>query len=181
MRRSSANAEQPILPLFTLALIAFVAMGCASLIKGPDQSVTFTSDPSEAILVITDLRDGKDIHIGTTPFTASLKRGAGYFKSAKFKIMIEKPGYRREDILLEGTPNGWYLAGNIVFGWPIGWLIVDPLTGAMWTLDPEGINVTLKKQGAFLPRDEGLTVVRRDSVPAEVEAKMKPLRAPYEK
>jgi len=35
----------------------------------------------------------------------------------------------------------WYLAGNIVFGGIAGWLIVDPLTGAMWRLSPKEVNV----------------------------------------
>lgn len=99
--------------------------------------MSFKSDPPDAILVITDLRDGKDLHVGTTPFTIFLKRGAGFFKNSKFKIMIEKPGYRREDILLEGSL------------FPPRWYIVDPLTAVRWTLDPEEINVTLKKHGAF--------------------------------
>lgn len=30
-----------------------------------------------------------------------------------------------------------------------GWFIVDPATGAMWTLDPEDVQVTLKKIEAF--------------------------------
>lgn len=31
--------------------------------------------------------------------------------------------------------NGWYI-GNLLFGGIIGLLIVDPATGAMWTLIP---------------------------------------------
>ena len=127
----------------TTVLIAVAASGCASIIKGSDQSVSFKSEPAEARLVITDVRQGRDIHVGTTPFTTSLKRGAGYFKKSKYKVTIEKPGYRKEEVSLEGSPGGWYLAGNLVFGGLIGYLIVDPLTGAMWTLDPEDVMVTL--------------------------------------
>ena len=178
MKRSSADEAGFIVRLLTFALIALLSGGCASIIKGSDQSVTFRSDPSDAKLTITDLREGKDIHVGTTPITTSLKRGAGYFKKSKYKITIEKPGYRREEVLLEGTPGGWYLGGNLLFGGLIGWFIVDPATGAMWTLDPDDINVTLKKEGAFRPQ-EGLTIVLKDGVPGELQDKMKLVRPPF--
>lgn len=152
----------------SLIVLASLAVGCASIIKESDQSLSFKSDPGDARLVITDLREGKDIHVGATPFTMSLKRGDGYFKKSKFKVAIEKPGYRKEELVLEGAPNGWYIRGNLVFGGLIGWLIVDPATGAMWTLDPDDINVTLRKEGAFRLPEEGLMIVLRDSVPAEL-------------
>lgn len=164
----------------TLATIALAAAGCASIIKGSEQSVTLRSEPPEARLIITDVREGKDIHIGTTPFTTSLKRGAGFFTYGKYKVTIEKPGYGREEVPLEGNLNAWYLLGNLVFGGLIGWLIVDPATGAMWTLYPEEVNVTLKKEGASLPQGEGLIIVLRKSVPAELEGKMKLVRAPFQ-
>jgi len=179
MKPSGTITARFVGKLFTLATIALAATGCASIIKGSEQSVTLRSDPPEARLIITDVREGKDIHIGTTPFTTSLKRGAGYFTKAKYKVTIEKPGYGREEVLLEGSPGGWYLLGNLVFGGLIGWFIVDPATGAMWTLDPEEVNVSLKKQGAFLPQGEGLIIVLRNSVPAELEGKMKLVKAPF--
>jgi hypothetical protein len=174
------SAGSRIVNVAILATFAVAATGCASIIKGGDQSVSFKSDPTEAKLVITDLRDGKDIHSGTTPFTTSLKRSAGYFQKAKYKIAVDKPGYQREEVMVEGTPNGWYIGGNFMFGGLIGWLIVDPLTGGMWTLDPEDVNVTLKKASAAVPRDMALTVMLHDSVPDEVRAKMKPIKVTVE-
>lgn len=181
MNRSNTKTARFVGRFFTLALIALVATGCASIIKGSAQSVTFKSEPAEAKLIITDVREGKDIHVGTTPFTTSLKRGTGYFKKAKYKVTIEKAGYTKEQVLLEGSLGGWYLAGNLLFGALIGWFIVDPATGAMWTLDPKDVTVTLKKKdGAFRPQREGLTIVLRNSVPAELEGKMKLVRAPFQ-
>ena len=124
--------------------------------------------------MITDVREGKEIQVGSTPFTASLKRGAGYFKKAKYQVTFEKPGYKTEAITLEGRPGGWYLGGNVIFG-GMGWLIVDPATGAMWTLEPNDVSVTLKKQAASGPRDDGLTVALRADVPAELASKLKPV------
>ena len=39
--------------------------------------------------------------------------------------------------------DGWYIGGNILVGGLIGWFIVDPLTGAMYTL-PKEVNADLR-------------------------------------
>jgi hypothetical protein len=66
---------------------------------------------------------------------------------------------------VDSTINGWYV-GNIVFGGFIGWLIVDPLTGAMWALDTEHVNGTLAEHVAMNDgRAPRLWIVSIDSVP----------------
>jgi hypothetical protein len=162
-RPSMARLGMSIAVVFS----AVVATGCASIMKGTDQKVSFNSEPSEAKVVITDTRDGKEILVGSTPFTASLKRGAGYFKKARYSVTFEKAGYKVETILLEGTPGGWYIGGNFIVG-GMGWLIVDPATGAMWTLEPDDVKVILKKQTALGPPGDGLTVALRADLPAEL-------------
>jgi len=68
--------------------------------------------------------------------------------------------------------NGWYI-GNLLFGGLIGLLIVDPLTGAMWTLDPKDINLILEKKTAGLPSDRrALSVVSLEDVPDYLRDKM---------
>jgi hypothetical protein len=160
------------------AVIVFVASGCATIIKGSSQNVSIKSNPAEARVVVSDLNSGRDIHTGSTPVTLSLKRGAGWFKSGKYKVTIEKAGFKKEEVFLEGTPGGWYIAGNFFFGGLIGWLAVDPATGAMWTLEPEDIDAALKKEGASRQHGDRIVVVLRESVPAELEGKLKLLRPP---
>ena len=149
-----------------LVVLGLLATGCASILKGSDQKVSFRSEPSDAKVVITDVRQAKEVQVGSTPFTATLKRGAGYFKKAKYNVTFEKPGYQTEAIVLEGTPGGWYIGGNFVVG-GMGWLIVDPATGAMWTLEPNDVKVILKKQTVLGPPDDGLTFALR-VLPAEL-------------
>jgi len=158
-----------------LVVLGLLATGCASILKGSDQKVSFNSEPSDAKVVITDVRQAKEVLVGSTPFTTTLKRGAGYFKKAKYNVTFEKPGYQTEAIVLEGTPGGWYIGGNLLFGGGMGWLIVDPATGAMWTLEPADMSVTLKKTTALAPRDEGLTVALRADLPPELASKLKPV------
>jgi hypothetical protein len=56
--------------------------------------------------------------------------------------------------------NGWYIGGNLVFGGLVGWLIVDPLTGAMWTIDNNDINITMQPlMRSSLTQQIGVNVV----------------------
>ncbi len=85
---------------------------------------------------------------GRTPFTAMLAKSTGFFQGAKYRVVLELPGYQASEALIDTSVNGWYIAGNIVFGGLIGWLIVDPATGAMWSLSEDAINVPMSPAGA---------------------------------
>lgn len=151
--------------------------GCASIIgKSSPQLITINSTPSEANLRIEDIRTGAVIHAGKTPYTATLARNAGYFKSARYQVVIEKDGYAAKQFIVDGTPNGWYIGGNFVFGGLIGWLIVDPLTGAMWTLSPELINAELGAKTTLIKTGDGLAIALKSDVPRELQEKLEPLQ-----
>lgn len=159
--------------------LAIIVFGCASIIKSGPQTISIKSNPSDAKLLVYDVRKGGDEIINAkTPFTATLKRGAGFFKKAKYKVVIEKEGYKTKEILLEGSPNGWYILGNLAFGGLIGWLIVDPATGSMWTLLPEDINPDLAEEISFFKQNQGLMIVLKNNlpeIPEYLKQKMKPV------
>lgn len=115
------------------------------------------------------------VYSGKTPYTATLERGAGYFKSARYNVIIEKDGYNSRQLMIDGSPNGWYIGGNFIFGGLIGWLIVDPLTGAMWTLSPEFVTTDLGSKTSLLKTGEGLVVALKSDVPEELLGKMEPV------
>lgn len=109
---------------------------CATIFGGGrPKDVTLNSNPSGASVTVTD-KDGTVIHQGVTPTTVKLKRSSGYFKAASYNASFDKKGYPQHTVNLKASMNPWYL-GNLVFGGLIGFIIVDPLTGAMWTLDSE--------------------------------------------
>lgn len=152
--------------------------GCASIIgKGSPQVVTINSSPTDANLKIEDMRTGATMYAGKTPYTATLSRGAGYFKSAKYQIVVEKDGYSTKQFIIDGSPNGWYIGGNLIFGGLIGWLIVDPLTGAMWTLSPEYINAELGAKTTLIKTGDGLAIAFKDDVPEQLLNKLEPVKA----
>ena len=109
--------------------------GCASIVSKSDWPVTFKSNPSGADISITD-KDGNEVHRGTTPATITLPSSSGYFSSATYHVDIRLNGYQEGKGVVPAKLNGWYV-GNIVFGGLIGFLIVDPATGAMWKLPPQ--------------------------------------------
>jgi hypothetical protein len=162
-------------------VLILVCTGCASIILGGSQTVSISSQPSDAKVVIMDLKGGNELAANKTPYTATLQRGRGYFKSAKYKVVIEKEGYASKEVILEGGTNAWFIAGNLVLGGLIGWFIVDPATGAMWTLQPKDINENLAKAVSLFRQDKGLMIVLKSDLPelpADVESKMKPVKIP---
>jgi hypothetical protein len=105
--------------------------------------LTVRSEPLGASVTITDLSTGVVVGTGTTPYVAMLKKSHGFFKGAKYRVNLELPGYSPAESQIDTRVSGWYVAGNLVFGGLIGWLIVDPATGAMWTLSSDAMDMPL--------------------------------------
>lgn len=117
------------LNIILLAVIVF-SSGCASIVKGRYQDVSFQSVPDSVTVVI----DGRII--GKTPLTANLKKGSGQV------ITFEKDGYKTLTMSLETRTSGWFW-GNIVFGGFAG-STTDAVTGAVHEYSPSQYMVTLQ-------------------------------------
>lgn len=129
-----------------LLSVSLLISSCASIISGSDKTVNITSIPTKSEYIIKQ-KSGKTIKQGVTPDTVTLKTGDGYFTSANYDIDFNSQNYISKTYPLNGRLNMWYF-GNIIFpvtGVLIGMGIVDPLTGAMWTL-PDQVDVTLQSQ-----------------------------------
>ena len=154
-----------------LACVLLLAAGCASIVSKSTYPVSIQSSPDEADITITD-ENGKVISKGKTPTTVSLRAGAGYFQGKDYTVTFAKEGYGKQTAHIRRGVDGWYIGGNFLFGGLIGWLIVDPLTGAMWTLQDE-LMVTLSPQTSSLtPGESGLRVVLMDDIPEHLRAKL---------
>lgn len=152
------------------AAFATISMlgGCASIVGDKEQAVTINSTPSNAHLLITDERS-MEVHEGTTPATVTLKKSSGYFSGKTYTVEISKDGYESHAVKINSSVNGWYVGGNILFGGLIGWLIVDPMTGAMYNLTPDTINNTLVESVATNSNNESeITIVMIKDVPNEM-------------
>ena len=133
-------------------LVALVIAGslslvsCATVLHSGPGSVMITSEPSAARVTITDLWTRQPVLQATTPAVASLARHAGYMQPARYQILVEKPGYQPYALLLKAQLDERYF-GNFVAGGPLGLLVVDPLTGAMYALPPRVHAVLARADG----------------------------------
>ncbi|MBP8985511.1 MAG: SHOCT domain-containing protein [Peptococcia bacterium] len=117
-----------------LCLVPFLlCVGCASIVSKSQYPVTINSSPGEATVTVKN-KSGMEIHKAITPTTVTLSASAGFFSPASYTVDFRKEGYYSSSASMAATVDGWYIA-NILFGGLIGWIIVDPATGAMWKLD----------------------------------------------
>lgn len=106
---------------FALALCVPLLTGCATVIRGTTDQVTFNSNPVGAQVATSDGHA-----CGATPCTISVGR------KDEFIATFTKPGYSRMDIPVKtgiATGGGAAFAGNILLGGLIG-MGVDASTGA---------------------------------------------------
>ncbi len=119
----------------------FVFSGCATIIHGSRQSISFTSVPTGAKISI----DKKDV--GQTPKIISLRRNGklnGEPSGKKFyDIKLELDGFLPYEMKIIRKGDGW-VAGNIIFGGLLG-LIVDLADGAVYKLTPEQVTGQLAR------------------------------------
>jgi hypothetical protein len=101
-----------------------ISTGCASLIDGRRESVSFSSDPPGAQIII----NGKPM--GVTPTSIVLERSE--YGSAN--VVFKKDGYEDQRATIVTSVNNWFW-GNILFGGLIG-SSTDAATGAMWKFAP---------------------------------------------
>lgn len=120
-----------MLRMAVLCALMILCSGCASLIYGGHQSVSFDSEPKGAKV---RLSNGMTL---TTPQTISLPRAKDYV------VTFEKDGYDTEQRMLTREFNAAAtILGNIF--WLLIGGVIDLVTGAAWSLDPEYLSVALE-------------------------------------
>lgn len=163
------------------ALITFLGLilctavvGCASIFSGGSKKITVNTTPSGAKVTIYD-KTGKVVTTNQTPTVVNLDRGEGYFQGQEYRIVIEKPGYKTSEVRIRSTINGWYF-GNLFLGGVIGMVVVDPLTGAMYTLSPDHIQETLTPtQRSGIKKAGGLGIILKEQLSPEQIRNLKSL------
>jgi len=161
------------------AMLAFALGGCASIVGSPTQTIPITSTPSDASIEIVD-ETGLAVFSGSTPTSVTLNKSTGrYFGGKAYVVKIAKAGFKTQEIPVESRANGWYIGGNFVFGGLIGWLIVDPFSGSMYTLSPEAVAQTMNDVTAKHnnhAQDGSIAVMLVEDVPLALRDQMTRLR-----
>ena len=137
-----------------IAIITLLSLlcSCASIVSGSTTSLVVNSNPSEARLEVTN-RAGLPVYKGETPAVMTLPTGGGYFKRELYTFRVHKKGYGETTRSVMARIDPWYW-GNILFGGLIGFLIVDPITGAMYTFDGTPIEIQMTPRNVSI-NDEG--------------------------
>lgn len=125
--------RRPIALLVAITFCSFTGFGgCASIIHGGSQNVSFDSSPPGATV-----RLGNGMRF-TAPKTVSLPRGKDQI------VTFEKEGYKQEQVTITREFNAVpTILGNIF--WLVIGVVVDVVTGAAWSLEPENVVVELEK------------------------------------
>lgn len=113
-----------------LGVTVILSTGCASVVSGTDQKLTFNSEPEEATVTVSGRVLGK------TPLTVPVDRGSNQ------SITFEKEGYKTYTAQLSTTTNPWFF-GNIVLGGLVG-STTDGVSGAIHEFSPDQYFITLK-------------------------------------
>ena len=148
---------------YTIILSLLLLSGCSTIVSDSKYSVAINSTPSEANFILKN-REGLTIHSGQTPTSITLDASAGFFKGETYTLILNKQGYVEKTIEINSSIDGWYF-GNLLFGGVIGFLIIDPVTGAMFKL-PKESNTSLTLATTVLDnQDNSLTIALLDSIP----------------
>lgn len=134
--------------LVTLGVTGFLLSGCATVINGTSQTVTFDTDPTGAMV---ELATGLSC---VTPCKYSLKR------KDDNRVEISKEGYKTEVVYIQSRTGGAAF-GNILAGGIIGG-VVDGSNGASNHLYPDPVYVRLVPEGseelAVLMKEDGTVI-----------------------
>jgi len=138
---------------------------------GPKQSVSIDTKPSGAEVMVYDSA-GEVVFQKTTPCVATLDRSTKDYEHASYVRLVKKDGYAPVQIHLSGKLNRAYLA-NVV---NVVGLVVDPITGSMWTLAPEAVDAELLSENkAFFKPDNGLFIDLKEQVPQDLVQYLQPV------
>lgn len=116
------------------AAASLLLTGCASIVDGNSQSVSFASNPEGATVYLNGAA------IGKTPVTISTKR-----KGSAQPLRFTKEGHQDVEVNMTSRVNPWFF-GNIITGGLLG-SSTDGLSGAAFKYDPGHYMVTLPPTG----------------------------------
>lgn len=165
--------KRNLIKILSICLTATIFSSCATMFSDSDYPVQITSSPSDASFKVTN-NSGVVVHSGRTPASINLSAKKGYFSSAKYNIVFEKPGYATQTIPFHADLDGWYILNLFnPFGGGIGLLIIDPLTGSMWKLDPMATGTLSKTLSKSADSEERhLHILTLDQIPANYKDKL---------
>ena len=130
----------------SILVLAMFASGCATVLDGSSQVVSFDSSPNGARIFVND------VEVGTTPLSMQIRR------SRNTIILAKKDGYEDQQLALRTTTNGNFWR-NLMTGGVVG-STVDYLSDAMIEYSPNQYYIRLNHVPILQSRESGLAVER---------------------
>lgn len=144
VQQHKVTMKKPLLLNSLVVITLLLCSGCASVVSlatGPRPKIHLNSTPPGATVTIMS-EDGKTVVTTNTPAVVRLSRKQGYFSGQDYNVKFELAGYNPAETQIRAQLNPWYI-GNVLVGGIIGLAVVDPLTGAMWSLSPNKLERNL--------------------------------------
>ena len=151
------------LRLLVLLVFPLMLFSCATVLSGPDQEITFRSQPEGAKVKVMSFSRDKQ-YVVETPRTLRLSRKRNYVAT------FELSGYHTQTFPVSGEfgdAMAGSLVGNLILGGGIG-LIIDGSTGSNKSL-PEVVEVVLTKNEDPKPLNAFTSKEAFQRIDAEVE------------
>jgi hypothetical protein len=158
--------------VFKAAIAATLALSlsnCATVFNRSNQPVKVTSQPAGLSFAVTD-GNGTQVTSGVTPGEVRLATSPGYFRGANYTFTFSKGGKTLGTRTLNAHVSGWY-AGNILIGGLVGMIVVDPLSGSMYTL-PNDVEFSGQVAKVEHPSAGSLAVLTTDQLTADQRARL---------
>ena len=132
-----------------LLIATLLLNGCASMFHHGPSWLSVETTPENVQIKIYGLQNGETI-TKTTPCKIELS------KSSDYKITVETPNYKSDEVIVRRKITGWFWA-NILLGGIVG-MGIDALTHNMWdhnqhlaTLDLQSLSNAPEKIQINLP------------------------------
>ena len=116
-----------------------ILSGCATLFAPSKWPLKIDTKPEGAWVKVIN-RNGDVKFEGTTPATVFLPAGRFYFKKETYTVKLFMTGAEDKSIPVGSVTNTYYWL-NFLWGGLIGFVLIDPASGAMYQLDRESIEV----------------------------------------
>lgn len=130
-----------IISLFFVTLFS----GCATMRSESIYSLPVSTIPVNAEIKVID-REGKEIINTQSPDTLVLKSSSGYFKRAEYLIEVSHSGYETKNDTLHFVVDKKYYQNFLTsYFLPIGLLLIDPISGAMWRPEKQEMRIILNQ------------------------------------
>lgn len=127
----------------SILVLAMVASGCATILDGSSQTMTFDSSPNGVRIFVNGAE------VGTTPLSMEMRR------SKSTVILAKKDGYEDQQLALRTTINDKFWRNIGVLG-----STVDYLSDAMIEYSPHRYHITLNRITILQSHEGGFAVER---------------------